>query len=167
MNPDKLFDVAVFAIIFDEQGRILLAHRTDGDIWNLVGGGLEIGETPEEAIVREIKEEIGVEAVAERLVGIYTKTDRKVLLFSFICRIISGELTISSEANKIEFFQFPDIPHNISPGQVERIHDALVKNPTSIVYSTITHPNVWKLLKEGNLEQYVNQLIQKYKNLYS
>lgn len=42
----NIFDSGVFAIIQDLEGSFLLAHRTDGDLWNLVDGGIEIGETP-------------------------------------------------------------------------------------------------------------------------
>ena len=47
------FRVAAFALIFQE-GRVLLAHRRDIDWWNLPGGGMEAGETVDEALHREV-----------------------------------------------------------------------------------------------------------------
>jgi 8-oxo-dGTP pyrophosphatase MutT (NUDIX family) len=40
------FSVAAFAMIWDDQGRILLCLRNDLDLWNLPGGGLDAGESP-------------------------------------------------------------------------------------------------------------------------
>ena len=56
------FRIGVNALIFDE-GRVLLAHRRDIDWWNLPGGGMELNETVEEAIRREVREETGLEIV--------------------------------------------------------------------------------------------------------
>jgi len=48
--------VGVFGIITNEEDEILFCHRNDYDLWNLPGGGVEAGESPWEALVREIKE---------------------------------------------------------------------------------------------------------------
>jgi 8-oxo-dGTP pyrophosphatase MutT (NUDIX family) len=53
---DTKFSIGAFAILFDDQGRVLLCHRRDRDMWNLPGGGVESGELPTEAVVRETKE---------------------------------------------------------------------------------------------------------------
>jgi len=42
--------VGAFAIIKDEEGRFLISHRRDQDLWNLPGGGVEPGESPWDAI---------------------------------------------------------------------------------------------------------------------
>ena len=47
------FTVGSFAVIFDKEDRVLLSHRTDLDIWNLPGGGVENGELPNETAIRE------------------------------------------------------------------------------------------------------------------
>jgi len=52
-----LFTIGAFAFIFNEQGRILLCHRRDLNVWNLPGGGVESGELPTEAVVREVRED--------------------------------------------------------------------------------------------------------------
>ena len=64
--------LGAFAVIFDEESRVLLCHRTDMDAWNLPGGGVEGGESPWDAVVREVMEEVGLEVRVERLVGIYS-----------------------------------------------------------------------------------------------
>lgn len=56
-----MFSIGAFAIILDEQSRVLLCHRRDFDVWNLPGGGVENGELPTEAVIREVREETGTD----------------------------------------------------------------------------------------------------------
>jgi len=121
-----LFTIGAFAIIFDERGRVLLGHRRDCDMWNLPGGGVESGELPTEAAIRETREETGLEVAIERLVGVYGKVDNPdELVFAFVCRVTGGQLSITDEADACRYFAVEDIPPNTSPKHVERIHDAL------------------------------------------
>ncbi len=50
-----MFTLGAFAVIFDQNDRVLLCHRTDCDLWNLPGGKLEENELPTDAVVREVK----------------------------------------------------------------------------------------------------------------
>src|SRR5262245_58989496 len=72
--------VGAVAVILDAEGRVLLCHRRDCDLWNLPGGGMEAGETPWQAVVREVKEEVGLDVVVTRLAGVYSKPDRADLV---------------------------------------------------------------------------------------
>jgi ADP-ribose pyrophosphatase YjhB (NUDIX family) len=120
-----LFTLAAFAVIFDEQGRVLLCHRRDMDAWNLPGGGLEPGELPDECVAREVLEETGLVAVVERLVGIYGKAERNELIFAFICRITGGELRLTDESDAYAYY-FPEkMPPNTLQKHIERIWDAV------------------------------------------
>ena len=49
-----MFRIGVFGIVTDEEDRVLLCHRRDYDLWNLPGGGVGPGESPWDALVREI-----------------------------------------------------------------------------------------------------------------
>jgi ADP-ribose pyrophosphatase YjhB (NUDIX family) len=120
-----LFSIGAFAIIFDEHDRVLLGHRRDLDVWNLPGGGVESGELPTEAVVRETKEETGLDVVVERLVGVYGKADKDDLVFAFACRVVGGRLSVTDEADESRYFKVENIPSNTAPRQVERIHDAI------------------------------------------
>jgi len=120
-----LFILGAFAIIFDEHGRVLLCHRRDFDAWNLPGGGIENGELPTEAVIREVKEETGLEVEVKRLVGVYGKRDRDELVFSFICSPIGGSLSATDESSECQYFRIEHIPPNTIPIHVERINDAL------------------------------------------
>lgn len=120
-----MFSIGAFAVIFDDQKRVLLCHRRDIDAWNLPGGGIDSGELPTEAIVRETKEETGLEVAVERLVGVYGKADKDELVFTFVCRVVGGELTQTDESDACQFFRRDEVPRNTSPKHVERIDDAL------------------------------------------
>jgi 8-oxo-dGTP diphosphatase len=64
--------VAAYAVIVDE-GRVLLPHWRSGDHqsgWTLPGGGLDPGEDPADAAVREVREETGYDVVLDGLLGI-------------------------------------------------------------------------------------------------
>ena len=103
MTKDKAqFFVGGFGIIFDEQGRVLLVHRTDYDLWNLPGGALEAGETPWEGAIREIKEEIGVTIKNIKFFGEFSSPSFYSQTFT-INRIYLGEINNNpTPQNEIE-----------------------------------------------------------------
>ena len=70
-----MFTLGAFAVIFDDNGRVLLSHRRDYDLWNLPGGRVEIGELPTESVIRETKEETGLDVAIEKLIGVYGKVN--------------------------------------------------------------------------------------------
>ena len=121
----QTFTIGVFGIIKDKQNRVLLILRNDYDLWNLPGGGLEKGESPWQGVIREVKEETGLNVSVTRLAGVYSKPDVDEIVFSFECKIIDGELTLNEEAKDFKYFSLQEIPKNSSSKQFERIKDLL------------------------------------------
>jgi 8-oxo-dGTP pyrophosphatase MutT (NUDIX family) len=70
VRHDLLLLPAVTAVIRNG-GRFLLARQRDSGLWSLVGGSVEPGEEPADAVIREVQEELGVTATVERIVGAY------------------------------------------------------------------------------------------------
>ena len=114
------------------------------------GWWLETGESPVDGVIREIKEETGLEVKINKLVGVYSKTDKNEIVFSFICGVINGRLTLNSEADKIEYFEVNKLPSNTSPKQVERIKDA-TQNLNKVIFKIQTGKSSIELIKEGKL----------------
>jgi 8-oxo-dGTP diphosphatase len=90
--------VLVVAAVCIQDGRVLLTQRPSGThlagAWEFPGGKLEAGESPEEALVRELREEIGVEAAVEDVLDVtFWRYPRKdVLLLFYRVRIVAGEV---------------------------------------------------------------------------
>lgn len=145
-----MFTIGVFAIIFDDKNRILFCHRTDYDMWNLPGGRLEKNETPWEGVVREVKEETGLDVEIDRLTGIYSKPHENDIVVQFVCKVIRGKIKINSEADKIKYFAFKDIPRNTAPKQVERVKDVL-DSPNKVHLKKQTGERAIELIKGGLL----------------
>ena len=70
IGHDLLLLPGVTAVIYDRDEYLLARHR-DSSLWGLIGGGVEPRERPEEAVVREAIEEIGVRPAVLGLVGAY------------------------------------------------------------------------------------------------
>jgi len=148
MVPSGMFRLGAFALIFNEYGAVLLCHRRDIDVWNLPGGGVEQGESPWEAAVRETREEVGLVVEIKRLAGLYSKPEQSEIVFSFICRVVGGEMATSPEADEIRFFPVQALPRNTSPKQVQRIHDAVLSSQHPVLREQIG-PSTRQLLESG------------------
>lgn len=145
-----MFRIGVFGIITDEKDRVLLCHRRDFDLWNLPGGGVDPGESPWGALVREIEEETGLEAAPVHLSGVYSKPESNEIVFSFFCRVTGGAGRFTDEADRIEYFSLERIPKNTVPKQVERIED-FFSDRRGTHYRVQSGPSAIELLKKGNL----------------
>ena len=120
--------LGAFAIILNPKGEVLLCHRTDRDMWNVPGGRVEIGETPWQAVVREVEEEVGLRVDVEQLLGVYSVPSRTDVVFNFLCKVAGGSLRLSNEADDIRWFARGAIPENTSVRQKERIEDAYARS---------------------------------------
>jgi 8-oxo-dGTP diphosphatase len=87
--------------LFDIDGRVLIAQRPEGKsmagLWEFPGGKVEAGETPEQALIRELREEIAVDTVESCLAPFtfasHTYDDFHLLMPLFVCRKWTGTVT--------------------------------------------------------------------------
>ena len=91
--------VRVVAAIIIEKGKVFVTQRGYGEFkdgWEFPGGKIEPGETPEEAVVREIKEELDTEVKAIELLDTveYDYPKFHLSMDCFICKILSGDLVL-------------------------------------------------------------------------
>lgn len=98
--------------IVKERGKLWL-RRNEWGKWELPGGRVDGDEQPEETVVRELAEELGLRVKAERIVDFYIWRkefgDNPIIgIFTYNCRMLSrdGELELEGEAGKTRFGQF-------------------------------------------------------------
>lgn len=105
------FRAAVAAMIFDGQGRILLFKHTYRKFeWGIPAGGLEYGEQPDKAIVREFLEETGMQISVERLLLAESSRDDHNISLIYLCKIMHGTFQASSEISEIRYFGLNELP---------------------------------------------------------
>lgn len=126
--------VGAFAVITDDDGRVLISRRSDSGWYNLPGGGVEPHESAPEGVKREVWEETGLEVEVGRLVGVYSKPQKHEIVLTFAARVAGGAMRPSDEADHHEWVapsalgQYPVLPKHL-----ERIQDALRDEPAAIV----------------------------------
>jgi 8-oxo-dGTP diphosphatase len=145
IGHDTLLAVGAAAVIRNDQGEILLIRRSDGLGWSLPAGMMEPGERIAECIVREVREETGLEVEPVHLVGIYSDPALMHVTYpngdqvhylsaTFRCRITGGSLCADGdEALEISFFDPENLPETTWPMIRIRIQDALAGQETAIV----------------------------------
>jgi 8-oxo-dGTP pyrophosphatase MutT (NUDIX family) len=129
----------VSAIVFDDEGRVLLGRRADTGGWSVIGGIPEPGEQPATTAVREVLEETGVDCVAERIVLVQaahkpiTYPNGDVCQFMDItirCRAVGGEARVNDEESlEVDWFSVDALP-DLQEFALFRIKQALGDTPT-------------------------------------
>jgi len=128
--PDRPI-VGVGAIIIRGE-EVLLARRgrePGYGKWSIPGGGVKLGETVEEAVIREVREEVNlairVEDMVEVLERIFRDPEGKVqyhyVLVDFLCERLSGEAKPSSDALEVQWVPISEIPHHPLPGKTKKV----------------------------------------------
>jgi ADP-ribose pyrophosphatase YjhB (NUDIX family) len=143
---------SVAGVLFSpDRKSLLLILRRDVPVWVLPGGGIDPGESPEEAILREILEETTLSVKIVRLIGTYTpinRLTRTTLLFELAP--LSGTPSSSCETQAAAYFPLSHLPP-MPPPYPEWIADALLSLPpitrplSSVTYlalvrHTLAHP---------------------------
>ncbi len=131
---------SVVAAVRNDGGELLMIHRTDNGLWALPGGGHDIGESISQTVVREVREETGIEVAVTGLVGIYTDPKhviayddgevRQQFSICFTARPLGGTLTNSSESREVAWIDPAKLDQlNIHPSMRLRIDHALANLP--------------------------------------
>jgi len=128
----------ITAIVFDDDGRVLLGRRSDTGKWSVVGGIPEPGEQPAECAVREVFEETAVRCEVERVVLVqalepvtYTNGDIcQYMDTTFRCRAVGGEARVNDdESLEVGWFDVDALPE-LNEFGLFRIKQALSGAPT-------------------------------------
>ncbi len=116
-GPRKIILNAAGAVIVRD-GKILFQRRTDNGRWGLIGGLMELNETYEQAALREIREETGLEVRLQSFLGIFHNHNMvwssgdaaHVVSAMFTADIVSGEPRIDEESYELRFFGRDELP---------------------------------------------------------
>lgn len=92
--------------------KVLLEKRADGSGWGVPGGWAEVGESPQESLIREIKEETGLDIEVGNIIDVFTQRPGDYgiphsshhLLFD--CTVIGGALEKSFESHELGYYEY-------------------------------------------------------------
>src|ERR1700738_4585093 len=131
--------VDVRGVVFQSGRLLLVRERTDG-LWTLPGGWADVNDSPSEAVEREVLEESGFQAKAERLLAVLDRAKHgneppfpfHVYKLFILCRLAGGEAKATMETTGVEFVGENEIPplsvSRVTREQIQFCFDAR-KNP--------------------------------------
>lgn len=117
--------VSVTGVVFDDEGRVLAIRRDDDNRWVPPGGVLELDETPEQGVVREVLEETGILIKPEALVGAYKNMKLGVVSLAFRCHPIAGHEHTTPEAREVRWLTLDEVRIMMPEARAARVLDAL------------------------------------------
>jgi ADP-ribose pyrophosphatase YjhB (NUDIX family) len=130
----KIFRPQTFGVklLLINDGKFLLVEQSYTKGYHLPGGGVKSGEMFEQALKREILEELGLDINDLQLFGVYQSTKQgkidTVITFMSTEPVDLNKAKLSSEINRADFFSLDNLPTNISPGSRKRIQEYLSNN---------------------------------------
>lgn len=129
--PDMLLIKAAIAVIMDEQKRVLItqraSHLSKGGYWEFPGGKLEWNESPELALIREVKEEVGLEILSYHYLGeVHHLYDTyQVTLYGYVVHQYRGEARCCELQTGIRWVGLDELPAYDFPEANRQLIDIL------------------------------------------
>jgi 8-oxo-dGTP diphosphatase len=140
MQKQCLILPAVAAAIFNDQGEVLLHKRKDVNKWCVISGHVEFGETIEQAILREIKEETNVDAGIVRFIGVYSSPSNQTYHYGdksvqYVTSYFEARLKdpvdstySNNETQELRFFNVNCLPAEMDQINPNWLSDVLAQN---------------------------------------
>jgi ADP-ribose pyrophosphatase YjhB (NUDIX family) len=117
--------VSVAAAIFDDSGEnVLLIKRRDNGNWEPPGGVLELDETIEDGLRREVREETGADIEVGPLTGVYKNMNRGIVALVFRCELTSRPRPNSDEATEISWWATEHLDDFVTEAYAARVLEA-------------------------------------------
>ena len=137
MPDSSKHSVSVAGIVIDDQDRVLVIRRRDNNHWEPPGGILELHETFEQGVRREVLEETGVTVTVDRLTGVYKNLNRGIVALVFRCHAESQPRAATAEATEVRWMHRDEITEAMDPAYAVRVLDAFDPNPQTRAHDGI------------------------------
>jgi 8-oxo-dGTP diphosphatase len=123
-NEPARHSVSVAAAIIDDRGRFLVIRRADNGRWEPPGGVLELDESVEAGLIREVAEETGLTVEPIALTGVYKNMQRGIVALVFRCTIVGQTTRAPHEVSEIAWLTTAELSR-MSEAYRVRLLDAL------------------------------------------
>ena len=123
--------VSVAGIVVRDDGQVLVIKRDDNGHWEAPGGVLELDESFEAGVQREVLEETGLAVTVERLTGVYKNLTHGIVALVYRCRPAGGEPHVTEEAREIRWMTKEQVQSAMTPAFGVRVLDAFEEAPQS------------------------------------
>ncbi|WP_078291658.1 NUDIX hydrolase [Mycobacterium sp. D16R24] len=137
MGTTPKHSVSVAGIVVRDDGRVLVIKRDDNGHWEAPGGVLELDESFEAGVRREVFEETGLEVAVERLTGVYKNLTHGIVALVYLCRPAGGEPHPTDEAREICWMTKEEIQSAMTTAFGVRVLDAFEESPQSRAHNGV------------------------------
>ncbi len=124
--------LAVDIVTFLGEDKIVLIKRAESPfkgLYAIPGGFVEYGENVEDAAVREMKEETGLDVKLLGIIGVYSKPDRDprghVVSIAYLAEAVGGSLKPSTETKEVKAFKIDEVPENLAFDHKDILEDGV------------------------------------------
>jgi ADP-ribose pyrophosphatase YjhB (NUDIX family) len=124
--------VSVAAVVTDDQDRVLVIKRRDNGQWQIPGGILELAESIEAGLRREVLEETGLVVQPGRLTGVYKNIVLKVVALVFRAHVVGGQAGPTDESQQVAWWTIDRIENEMGETFAIRVLDALAAHEPAI-----------------------------------
>jgi 8-oxo-dGTP pyrophosphatase MutT (NUDIX family) len=132
VGHDLLLMPSVAAVLHDAHGRLLLQEKSSGEGWSLPAGAIEPGESPEQAIQREVLEETGLVVASREVLGVFGGRDFRYVypngdaveytVVLFRCTATEkGSAPLDPETKSLRYFAIAEMPRLALPYPTETL----------------------------------------------
>ena len=123
--------VSVAGIVVREDERVLVIRRDDNGQWEAPGGVLELDESFETGVRREVLEETGLTITVERLTGVYKNLTHGIVALVYRCRPAGGDAHPTAEARDVRWMTREEVQSAMTRAFAVRVLDAFDEDPHS------------------------------------
>jgi ADP-ribose pyrophosphatase YjhB (NUDIX family) len=124
MSGTPKHSVSVSGIVIRDDDQVLVIRRTDNGHWEAPGGVLELDETFEDGVRREVAEETGMTVTVHELSGVYKNLARGIVALVFRCSPGTEPIQPSVEAREVRWMTRDEVRANMDPAFAIRVLDA-------------------------------------------